>query len=123
MDEATILWRRIRPDWVQYNEGIAKIKSQAFQNQDQVYHAFSAHDSEVAERLGIVVQAILSDFPGYGMVSITVGDALALNQKVEPFSDDTDDPTHVHVIGKKTRPVRRAFAEAAKWIVEPSSAG
>ena len=135
ISDDTLLVRRVRPQWVHWNETSPsgqwpRISSQNFQDYNQ----------EMAERAGcpapamsVAVLAIfrahrnndeelLIGYEGYGLALITAGDVRALQQGVTMWPNE-DEPWHALVFSKSTRiksvGTRSRLAEAAVWLRRP----
>ena len=106
-----LLYRRLNPMWV-VNNGSPRISSAAFQN-------FKGGDKLSANLESLLIQNsqtwqdLLQPMPEYGLAALSVGGVRGLDQGVEkdPLPDD---PSHVHVIGNKSRSVRKKLARAAQ---------
>ena len=111
--DSEVLYRRIAPVWVEPDpiSGERRLTSAAFQNQ-QGHEAFSVHRSTL-----INPENVVAPFPGYGVVCFTAGEARSLGQGVTP-EPTIDDPSHAHVIGRKTGGVKNKFRSIAIWIVD-----
>ena len=118
-DEA-ILWRLINPHFQKADgHGGIRFTTQAFQNrpESQATSFFLADIVLESER---VVEDLVADKPGFGVVAISVGDVRSLGLQV--IRDPTDDePAHVLVPGKKSGAIKTRLKEAAQWVVRPAS--
>ena len=115
-----ILWRLVNPHF-QKDDGHGGIRftTQAFQNRPES-QATSFFLADVVRESGRVVEDLVADRPGFGVVAISVRDVRSLGLKV--IRDPTDDePAHVLVPGKKTGAIRTGLKKAAQWVVRPSS--
>lgn len=110
-----ILWRRIRPDWIVFDQNTGRYRptSQAFHD-SRGGHPMSVHLAEIAQR----PEVVLAGQEGYGLVSFTSGLAREMSQAI--VRDPTpNDPSHALVAGRKTGAVSSRFARESVWIVEP----
>ena len=131
-----VLLRRIRPDWVRWDEtGMAgqfpRITSQNFQDysEEMAAHlgcpapAMSVGLLAVLQTHGRVEADILVGYAGYGIASITVGDARRESQGVKPWPTDAE-PWHALVFSRTSRirsvGVRSRLAGIAVWRVRPA---
>ena len=55
---------------------------------------------------------------GMAVAEIDIATCVALGLEVEP-DPLPDEPAHAHVVGVKTKSVRRKLASAARWAVPP----
>ena len=102
-----------------YDKNLARLrpKTMAFQNyggtdtMSVILAAARNHDA---------ASAISGKHADYFLVEFSVGFARELSQGVVPF-DDTDEPGHHHVVGKKTGSVRDRFAKECSWAIAPPS--
>ncbi|MPZ24159.1 MAG: hypothetical protein GEU28_11610 [Dehalococcoidia bacterium] len=117
VDEAQ-LWRRVHPMWVipDGNQGRMRLTRQAFQNRKGT----ESISVLLAELTGKPTQ-VLSEFPGYGLASLTAGFARAASQIV--VRDPTpDEAAHALVVGRKTDATQRQLAKSAILVVAPPQA-
>lgn len=114
------LWRRVVPKFRIYDEnrGCFRLSSQAFQNYPGT-NAFSVWISSDAEELGEGPEDLVADHPGYGVASFNAGLARELNQGVVRDPQE-EEPAHGHVVGHKTRGMRKRFAKGSDFLIEPS---
>jgi len=112
------LWRRIPSQFFveDQNQGGWRPSSQAFQNLNKI--AMSVTLADLVRESGQDAASILAGFDGYGLALVTAGLARSLDQGVR--RDPTaDEPAHAEVFGEKTKKVRKAFAKAATWVINP----
>jgi len=131
-----ILFRRIRPDWVRWNQTgpngqWPRITSQAFQDYNEPMAermgcpapAMSVALAHVLEASGHLPEALLVGFPGYGLASITVKDARDAGQGVTLWAT-SEEPWHGLVFGLvvqiKSPGTRSILAATAVWLILPS---
>jgi len=113
------LFRRISPQWlVPDGAGGRRLSSAAFQNHPTNPLAFSVHIERVLQELGLPYDSLVAGHTGYSVVAITAGLVRQHNQKIQRVADVTD-PAHAHVLGAKPGSVKKAFAEAAVWVIPP----
>ncbi|GAB4135358.1 MAG: hypothetical protein Tsb009_01510 [Planctomycetaceae bacterium] len=119
-DEA-ILWRRIPPNWVVFDQKTNQLRpsSQSFDNHRDGSGMSVVLANEVIAN-GRSEENVLEGHEGFGLVAINAGLARKLNQKIvrDPLPDE---PAHMEICGDKTKGVKKAFARAAVWIVKPTS--
>lgn len=117
--DSAVLWRRIPPAWVvpDENHGGRRVTSAAFDD--------SRDGSPLSVLLAYVVfetdrgpENVLCGFAGYGLASITAGDARRCDQGVmaTPLPDE---PAHASVFGRKTKAIRKRLADGARWVIAP----
>ena len=63
--------------------------------------------------------SMLENYEGYGLASFTAGHARNCEQILQRAPTE-DDPAHAHVLGPKTRSVKRRLLTGTTVIVEPS---
>jgi len=117
------LFRRISPQWlVPDGAGGRRVSTQAFQNHPTNPQAFSVHIERVLQQLGLPNESIIAGHSGYSVVAITAGLVRQHKQLIQR-APETLDPAHAHVLGKKPGSVKKAFSEAAVWVIPPPMAG
>lgn len=121
--DESVLWRRIPPRWavLDENRGGLRVSSAAFDNSDDGTPT-SVHLAEVASAVGLRPADILQRYDGYGMASLTAGQARGCGQAVGPDALP-DDPTHGYIAGPKPKSVKRRLAAAAVWVISPPNSG
>lgn len=129
VDDLTVLdgdelWRKIPPgaSWVSYDPFLGRLRpsTKAFQNLEG--ELMSVLIAKIVQEDGRTADDIISRFPGYSLASITAGSAREANQKICPDPYPPDDPkeaAHAHLVGKKSKTVKRMLSKSAKWIIEP----
>lgn len=133
-DDAIIL-RRIRPDWVRWEETRPtgqwpRITSQAFQDYSEAMAArlgcpapaMSVGLLAVLEAAGKDAIELLIGYSGYGVASLTVAKVRELGQGIIPWPTDSESwHALVFVRGGGIRGVgtRSKLAEAATWRIRP----
>lgn len=117
------LWRRIPPKWVvpDDNRGGLRVSSAAFDNSEDGTPT-SVHLADVASSIGRGPADILQRFVGYGLASLTSGQARGCGQAVgrDPLPDD---PTHGFIAGPKPRSVKKRLSSACVWVIPPPGSG
>lgn len=127
ISDDVVLWRRITPNSLVPNDsGGKRISSGAFQNASQDYHNSKmaplgyTHSPAMSTNFAskTTIHDILKDDNDNLVVSFTVGFVRKLNQGVlsTPLPDD---PAHASVTGKKTKGIKRQFAEGCTWVKGP----
>ena len=114
------LLRRIFPGWYVPDPKVVlgrRVTSQAFQNASNGT-GMSVHLASVLASLGLADQSVLRGYDGYGLAQITAGLARQWGQRLAR-RPEPDWPAHAEVLGNKAKPVQRAFAAAAKVLIEP----
>ncbi len=134
-DDAVLL-RRIRSDWIRWDEtGIVgqfpRITGQNFQDYSEDMAAsvgcpapaMSVGLLAVLQSHGRVETELLIGYAGYGIASITVGDARRENQGVTRWPTD-EEPWHALVFSRTSRirsvGVRSRLAAVAVWRIRPT---
>ena len=114
----TPLYRRVAPKLgngyvLDENRQCLRLSSAAFAGQEMSVFLGDTMAEEGRDPLEALTRE-----PTYFLVAITAADAVAAEQEVRrtPLADE---PAHGDVVGKKTRPRRRALAEAASWLKAP----
>ncbi len=132
----TVLLRRIRPDWVLWDEtGIAgqwpRITSQNFQDYSEDMAArigcpapaMSVGLFAVLESHGKDESELLVGYAGYGVAAITAANVRLENQGVTPWATETE-PWHALVFSRTARTksvgTRSRLAGLATWRVRPT---
>jgi hypothetical protein len=131
-----ILFRRIRADWVRWNQTgphgqWPRITSQAFQDYNEAMArrmgcpapAMSVALAPVLEASGLRPEALLVGYPGYGLASITAQDARAAGQGITLWPN-SEEPWHGLVFGLqvqvKSPGTRSTLAASAVWLILPA---
>lgn len=115
------LWRRFPPScWLpdEDNPGRFRLSSNAFHN--------GTEDPATADAMSVTIEAGAPDpatysarFPGFGIARVPAGVCRSQNQIIVRAATP-DDPAHAHVIGTKSKGVRRRLSEAAIPLFDPS---
>jgi hypothetical protein len=115
IDDPSILWRRIHPDYVIYDENLGRHRptSQAFQNQRGT-NTISVVLAEVVCRDNRGPESVLANHDGYSLAQLTAGLARSLAQGVarDPVPQE---PAHAVVFGEKPKSVTSALAKRCDW--------
>lgn len=132
-----LLYRRVPLDTVNVttrDDGGSRPSSAAFElapGEDGV----SLYLGSVLDRLGLLPDVLVDDFPGYGVAVVSVETILrasegALTVRRDPVEETNTprpyDPAHSLLIGldslprKKNLKVRQKIARAARWLHEPA---
>jgi len=112
------LWRRV-PHW-QYEEeedGSITLSSAVFSPR-----RLSVTIAEDVLTSGRTPENIVEEFPNFGLLGITAGNARACAQIIYRLPEN-DEPAHAEVYGNKTKSVKRKLKEEALgrgWVVFPS---
>lgn len=113
----SVLWRRIPPMWVvpDENRDGLRVSSAAFDNSEDGTPT-SIHLADVAIKIGRAPADIVQRFVGYGLASLTAGQARQCGQAVghDPLPDD---PTHGFIAGPKSKSVKRRLSAACIWVI------
>ena len=124
-DDSTIgddvaLWRRVNPDWwiLDENEGRYRLSSQAFQNYPK-HEAFSVSVSCDAEEEGAAPRDIVANHRGFGVAAFSAGFAREKGQGVIRVPKEGE-IAHGHVVGRKSKSVKKSFAKSAVVLIEPT---
>lgn len=113
-----ILWRRVPPYWVTYDENLGRERpsSQAFQDHrdGSPMSVFLADDCNGPDEA-------LEGNEGFLLVEFTAGDVRGLDPRQGVVRDPLpDQPAHAHVCGRKTGSVKSTLAkDLATWVVGP----
>lgn len=119
--DGAVLWRRIHPMWaVEENHGGLRVSSAAFDDSKDGSPT-SVFIADIVRSTGRQAGQLLAGFKDYGLAALTAGQARAPGQRVarDPLPEE---PAHAFIVGKKTKPVKRALAAACRWEVAPTSA-
>lgn len=115
----SVLWRRICPFWIvpDANRGGFRVSSAAFDDSKDGTPT-SIHLEEVARSIGRTAEDILRPFTGYGLASLTAGQARGCEQAIgkDPLPND---PTHGYLAGRKTQSIKKRLAAACQWVIPP----
>jgi hypothetical protein len=139
LDDDAILLRRIRPDWVRWEETGAtgqwpRITSQACQDYSEAMAArlgcpapaMSVGLLAVLEAAGKDSTELLIGYAGYGIATVTVAQVRGLGQGIALWPTDSE-PWHALVFmrggGIKALGTRSKLAEAAIWRIRPPQQG
>lgn len=119
IDDDSELWRRI-PPWhlvEDKNRGGKRISKAAFEDHPDGSPMSVVLGAEVLAA-GRDPQSVISGHDDFCLAALTAGLARSLNQGItrKPLANE---PAHAEVFGKKTDGVRKRFARAAIWIIEP----
>lgn len=120
-DDKTILdghslWRRVHPDWIILDKNIDppayRPTSQAFQNYRNT-DTMSVLLGDDHREPNLAVSGI------HGTYSLAAFPALLARQQDQVIvrAPEATEPTHAHVVGKKTGSVRSALAKGCRWEV------
>lgn len=121
-NEARLLRRiPVQPSFIQWDSNLNRfiISSQAFRNA-KGFNAISVNLESDLHAHGLPLQSVLRDSEKYALAVITAAQARqhsqVLQRKPEP-----GDPSHAHVVGDKPKPVEKALASAAVWVIPPKN--
>ena len=119
-DELTddaVLWRRVRPDEVVFDENLQRMrpKSQAFQN----YPKREEMSVILASEIGFSTEIALGDAKDYLLVWFPVSLVRECGQDLIPAREEG--PGHFHVKGKKSGTVKDKFAKRCDWVIPPKT--
>jgi len=115
-----VIWRRIPPDKVQWDEALGRYRPQTGMFSDSRDRSpmsaarakcYQSHQSLLRE----------SGYPEHLLVAFRAGDLRSEGLQIATLPR-TDDPGHVWIVGKKTARVQRGLARSAEWVVSPPSA-
>lgn len=114
------LWRRI-PPWhlvEDKNRGGKRISKAAFEDHPDGSPMSVVLGAEVLAT-GRDPQSVIAGHDDFCLAAVTAGLARSLNQGIirKPL---VDEPAHAEVFGKKTDGVRKRFARAAVWVIQPN---
>lgn len=124
VDDATItddeeLWRRIHPRWIVFddNTGGPRVSSAAFDD-SRDGSPTSVLLAEIARLTGRTESESLAGYEGYGLVSLTAGQARRCHQGVvrDPLPEE---PAHALVFGPKSKSNKRCLASSAAILILP----
>ena len=78
----------------------------------------SVYRQDVIENEGGVPDRVLANHPGFGLVSVSAGQARSREQTVhaDPVPEES---SHGTICGPKPKSTRRWFARQARWVVAP----
>lgn len=112
------LWRRVPPhQYHKEDDGTIRPSSAVFS-----YRRLCVAIAEEVLNSGRSPESIVEEFPNFGLLGITAGNARACAQIIYRLPEN-DEPAHAEVSGKKTNSVKRKLLEEAQergWIVTPS---
>ncbi|MEQ8205310.1 MAG: hypothetical protein RIA65_03975 [Woeseia sp.] len=111
-----LVYRRINPEWMIWDDDPPRITSAAFQNMDG--DKMSANLQSILEDAGQSVDDLIRDWPGYGVAAISVRKMSELGQSIE-LAPESNDISHIHVVGKKSRSIKKKLAASASdsvWV-------
>jgi hypothetical protein len=100
------------------NEGRWTISSAAFQN-NKGFNALSVNIESIMRERQLSLDVVIRDPKKYSLAAITAGLARQHDQVIQKHPE-ADDPSHGHVVGEKSKPIQRALANAAQWVVAPN---
>ena len=123
-DEA-ILWRRIPPEWVEFDDNLQPLRPQtrAFDDSRKPPPKGSPMSVDLADEAiesGVTPEAYIAEYPGFGLVSFSAMLVRSLKLGIVRAPAEGK-PFHAHVKGKKTGSVKNCLAESAEWVVVPHS--
>lgn len=106
-----IVWKHAVPD----DHGNLRISSAAFRDPNQ---ELSINLQSTMQQAGREPVDAVRNYPGYGLASITAGQARSQIQKVcrDP---QLEEPAHGLVCGNQTRAVGKSLSTCAQWILKP----
>lgn len=108
------LWRKITPlHVVQQPDGGQRLSSAAFQNREG--DKLSVLLEDTVRETGRTEADILAGFDGYKLASIPAGSARDLGQAIVRAPEEGE-PAHCHMVGKKSKSVKRRLARSARII-------
>lgn len=118
IDGAVLLYRRVHPNFVRFDEvrGCQRLSTGAFQDAE-----LSIAFGDTLNDLGADPASAFAANPGHPIVCFTVSAARAASLGVCRDPKDNE-PAHGLVLGKKTGPKKRALAGASAWTVAPDGA-
>jgi len=113
------LFRRVPQEhwFFDENQGRVRPSSAAFEDHRDG-SPMSVSIKSILDRLMLTPEFALEGHNDFGLVSFTVGFARKNNQGVV-CAPRAHNEAHGHVIGNKTRSVRRALARTAIWVIPP----
>ncbi len=124
VDDATItndseLWRRITPLWVvrDENAGGLRVSSAAFDDSRDGTPT-SVLLATIVRETGRTDTTVLESYEGYGLASLTAGEARGCKQDVarDPLPEE---PAHAFIFGVKSKANKRCLASSAVWVISP----
>jgi len=121
VDDETLLYRWVHPDFVRAAENGYEARDGAFKNfpNPELLRMSVAIEDRLNE-LKREPESILDSKPsGYGLVSLTARQVREEEQRIERSPTD-EELAHGDVWGKKTEGRRRRFARMSQWVAGPS---
>ncbi len=117
--DVTPLYRRVHPTYVVHDDDrdCERISSGAFKERGQ---ELSVHLGDVLEAADRDPAEIVEELPHF-LISLTAQLVRAYSQVIVR-SPTPDDDSHGDVVGSKPKTTRKAFADAAIWVVAPDGA-
>lgn len=109
-----VLWRRIRPEWIQTIDGVTRPTGQAFK--DRLSGELSTYIANLAD-----VERILAMYPDDSLVSITAGFVRSFGYAIvhDPILNDPvlpDEPSHALICPAPKGSAASQMARQAQWV-------
>lgn len=121
IDDGSLLWRRIPPWQVVFDENLGRVRpsSAAFDDHPNGSPMSVLIAADVLSS-GRTADSVIQPFAGFAMASFTAGLARSCQQGVarQPLEDE---PAHAIVFGRKSGSVTKRFAKESCWVVPPEA--
>ena len=115
LESQAVIWRRVPPAWIVNDENLGRRRptSAAFDD-----HRDGTSMSMYIAGAGNTVDDVMKGHDGYALASVTFDQLSRKNLRVihDPLPGF---PSHVEVVGRKTKRIKSDLAKEAAWVVLP----
>jgi hypothetical protein len=119
IQDAAVLWRRIRPDQIVRDDNLNRLRPSTGAFED------CSNDTPMSVQLAEIVlqgggssEAAIAGFDGFALAGFTAGFARHQCHQGVERAPLPNDPAHAYVFGKKTDGIKKKFArEGATWVI------
>jgi hypothetical protein len=117
--DADVLWRRVRPDWVNWDENVGawRPSSAAFQNSSDGSPMSVLIEKIVITTNRAAIDMLSGRYADHSLCAFTAGFARELGHQVATLPRVLDEPAHGWVAGKKTESVKQKMKRRSEWVI------
>lgn len=112
--DAAVVWRRVPPEWVKFEDGVLRPSTGAFGDSSD-----GSPMSAVANRQDRGPESIVARYPGCGVIGMSAKSLRDLGFALVRAPDDEDED-HIYVAGNKTKGARKRMKYGCWWLVQPA---
>ncbi len=121
ISDETLLYRRIAPQWLHPDERLRCVRASSGAVQTE---RLSVLIGDTLAELGLAAADIVEDWPTHALLEFAAGDARAAGLPVvrDRKGEAPLEQAHGLVLGKKSKPEKRALLLASVWVIAPPGA-